>query len=259
MPTAEYQIGTAQRPYLPNDRGFADCIRSPTPIDRGILTIWQNALEVAEAGQGVPAVPHNALPDALAAYRHFLYGKGKARKFSYDRYVANDKSGRVALENAIYDFQDGIEEIATQSPYLTNFEVTSSGIRCGSKDPNLSAYFPYPDTENWQKAIGAHWIWMSGIVTATRGTDRSFVATMVLHAEDLYNFNPNAHDIATKVPDAMNGALEESCLGHEYMNVSELTRVVRWRYSAPAATTTNPNAGKRERNPQDNLRLRNRL
>jgi hypothetical protein len=25
MPVAQYQIGPAQRPYLPHDRGFVDC------------------------------------------------------------------------------------------------------------------------------------------------------------------------------------------------------------------------------------------
>jgi hypothetical protein len=82
---------------------------------------------------------------------------------------------------------------------------------------------------------------------------------MILHAEDLYNFNPGDDDMSTSLPDALNGALEESCLGHEYMNVSELIRVVRWREAVPAVTVGNPHAGNRERKPHDNWRIRNRI
>ena len=223
-----------------------------------ILKGWRLALEGAEAAQGVPFVPHNQLPDALAAYRHFLYGAGKPRKFSYDRYVANDKSGRLTLENAAADLQEGVEALTAGNPYMSGIQVTGTGIRCESNGP-WSHLFPYPDTENWQKAIGAHWIWLSAIVAIKRGSPRSFVATMTLHAEDLYNFNPGDEDLATGIPDALNGSLEESCLGREYMSVSTLIRVVRWTEMDLQPSTANPNGTSRQRNPQDNRRLRNRV
>ena len=134
MPIGLYKVGTAQRPQLYHDAGFADCSRAATVRDKAILAGWRIALEAAEAGQGVPLVPHNNLPDALAAYRHFLYGKGKQRKFSYDRYVANDKSGRITLESAVADIQEGIEDVAAQNPFSSGFEVTGTGIRC--EDPS---------------------------------------------------------------------------------------------------------------------------
>ena len=39
----------------------------------------------------MPFIPHHDLPDALAAYRHFLYCKGADRTFSYERYVASNR------------------------------------------------------------------------------------------------------------------------------------------------------------------------
>jgi hypothetical protein len=258
MPIAQYQMGAPQRPRLDHDPGFADCSRAATYADKMILRGWRLALEGAEAAQGVPLVPHNQLPDALAAYRHFLNGAGKPRKFSYDRYVSNDRSGRVTLENAVADLREGIEEIAANNPYLSGVQVTGTGIRCESNGP-WSHLFPYPHTENWQKAIGAHWIWLSAVVAVNRGSPRSFVATMTLHAEDLYNFNPGDEDLATGLPDALNGSLEESCLGREYMNVSTLIRLLRWTETAVQNSSVNPDGASRQRNPQDNRRLRNRV
>jgi len=117
--------------------------------------------------------------------------------------------------------------------------------------------FPYPKTENWEKAIGAHWIWLSAVVAVHRGSPRSFVATMSLHAEDLYNFNPGDQDIGTGIPDALNGPLEESCLGQEYLSVSTLIRVLRWTENNVGAVS-NPSGDSRERAPHDNRRVRNR-
>ena len=257
MSIAQYQIGPEQRPQLHHDPGFADCIRPATVKDRALYLGWRGFLEAAEAGQKVPFVPHNDLPDGLAAYRHFLYGRGRARKFSYDRYVANDKAGEITLENAIVDLQDGIEEIAAQNPYGSGFQVTGTGIRCDNKSM-WSHLFPYPKTENWQKAIGAHWIWLSATVGVSRGTPRSFVATMTLHAEDLYNFNPGAQDVGTSIPDALNGPLEESCLGQDYLNVSTLVRVLRWE-EADYSWVDNAKRDSPDRAPNDNRRLRNRM
>lgn len=77
--------------------------------------------------------------------------------------------------------------------------------------------------------------------------------------KNLYNFNPGDEDIATKIPDALNGRLEESCLGREFLSVSTLTRVVRWQEKAPQAATIEQSSSGRHRMPQDNLRLRNRM
>ena len=163
---ATYSVGAAIHPPIHHDNGFLEKFppRAPTAGDRAKYAEWGALLEGAEAAQGVPLIPHNNLPDALAAYRHFLYGKGTDRTFSYERYVANDKSGKVTLENAILDFRRGVEELAKARPIGAPllFQVTGTAIPSGSDDPDLGDLFPYPATENWQKAIGAHFIWLSG-------------------------------------------------------------------------------------------------
>ena len=212
--------------------------------------------------QGVPFVPHNDLPDALAAYRHFLHGGGTDRAFSYERYVTNDLSGKITLDNAILDFRRGIEELSTgrSATAPLSFQVTGSAIACGSDDPDLGALFPYPATENWQKAIGAHFIWLSGtVMIGMLGIDRSFVTQMTLHAEDRYNFNPGSADISTGVPDAANGRFEVSGLAKQYMNYATLVRLIRWRGTTADSAVATRVANSRERKPQDNLRVRNRI
>ncbi|HEX3696217.1 MAG TPA: hypothetical protein VH374_12610 [Polyangia bacterium] len=261
---ATYSVGAALHPPIHHDNGFLEKFpaRAPTAGDRAKYAEWGALLEGAEAAQGVPLIPHNNLPDALAAYRHFLSGKGTDRTFSYERYVAGDKSGKLTLENAILDFRRGVEELAKARPIGAPlmFQVTGTGIPCGSDDPDLGDLFPYPATENWQKAIGAHFIWLSGSVTVGSSAGQpTYVASMTLHAEDRYNFNPGAEDIKTGIPDAANGRFEVSGLAKQYMNYSTLTRFLRWTGVTAEPTAVSRIAEKRERKPQDNRRARNRI
>ena len=100
--------------------------------------------------QGVPRVPHNDISDGLAAFRHFLFGNGKDRTFSYERYVAHDDSGASTLGNAIKDAQAGAIELF-QTQYRgsapADFQMTSTALAASDR----SAYFPYPATETGRK------------------------------------------------------------------------------------------------------------
>ena len=264
MTIAEYSLGPPMRPPIHHDNGFLDKLpaRSPTASDYRTLGSWIGLLEAGEAGQGVPFLPHNDIPDGLAAYRHFLFGNGMDRQFSYERYIANDPSGSITLENAIADAQEGALWL-----YLENygsgdalFYMTGSAIPVGSGDKKFSVRFPYPLTENWQKAIGFHVIWISASVVAkSSGNDILFTMDFTLHAEDRFNFNPGATDIATGIPDSANGIFEVTGLAHQYMNYSILKRKVSWQNDV----TSSPNAAEsvsrsRDRQPQDNRRIRNR-
>jgi hypothetical protein len=205
------------------------------------------------------------LSDALAAYRHFLEGRGKKRLINYERYIAGDTSGRITLRNAILEFQYAAVELALDHPDLRSFQLTGPAIPCGEKAiyfPHLAGRFPYPATENWQKAIGSHKIWLSGLVEVGKdgasGLPQVFRATMILHAEDRYNFNPGDADIATGIPDSANGRFEMTGLGHQYENYGTIQRMLSWRgmelgvsLSARPDTTS-------LRQPSDNRRLRNR-
>jgi hypothetical protein len=140
------------------------------------------------------------------------------------------------------------------------FEVTGGPIPCGSDVPVLEDLFPYAATENWQKALGAHSIWLSGHVTVSPGLagELEYVATMTLHAEDRYNFNPGAKDIKTGIPDSANGRFEVTGLAKQYMNYSTLTRMLRWKGVTADPPTMSRIDSQRARKPQDNRRARNR-
>ncbi len=264
MPVAQYSIGPPTRPNIRHDNGFLDTFprRNPTGSDRVEYVRWLSRLEGVEAIQGVPFVPHNELPDALAAYRHFLRGKGKERTFSYERFVSIDPNGAVILSSAILDAQHGAEllykqNLAGQSP--AHFQMCGSAIPVGSiRYPS----FPYPKTENWQKAIGAHVIWISADVDVDVANGVPvFTMFMTLHAEDRYNFNPGAKDIKTGIPDSANGIFEITGLAQQYMNISTLDRKVVWSESSSTSISTHSYTGRETQNrrPSDNRRIRNRL
>jgi hypothetical protein len=261
---ATYQIGPPVRPAIRHDNGFLDRFaqRTPTLADRAKYAQWATLLEAAEAAQGIPLIPHNDLPDALAAYRHFLYGKGADRTFSYERYIGGDLSGKTTLDNAVLDLRRGVEELAASLGAFADpsFDVTSGPIACGSSDPDLADLFPYPATENWQKALGSHVIWLSGSVRfSTLLGRRSYVMSMTLHAEDRYNFNPGAQDIKTGIPDAANGVFEVTGLARQYMNYATLTRMVRWSGETVNPPVVSRISARRDRRPDDNRRARNRI
>lgn len=243
-----FHIGLPNPPIIKHDNGFLDqnAPREPTLGDRLNLATWQAKLEVAEAIRP-------DLVDATAAYRHFLEGNGTDRTFSYERYVENDPSGQATLRNLIIDAQKNAEVI---SQGRSQFSITSDAYAANGND----ARFPYPATENWQKAIGGHNVWTSADVQVT-GTapNRSYSMQLTVNAEDRYNFNPGAADIATGTPDSDNGVFEITGLAHQYMNRGQLTRVVTWNEGDIANTQISDTEPGRNRLPSDNRRVRNRL
>lgn len=223
---ARYVLGAPLRPAsIKFDNGFLDKFarRAPTASDYLALAKWRAKLEIAE-------VARPDLADGCSAYRHFLDGGGRTRPFSYEKYVLNDDSGRITLANAMLDIQDGAEEVWDSHKSLRTFSITGGPISCGG-----DSLFPYPATENWQKAIGGHIIWLSGVVTVSEKDGKTwFELDMTLHAEDRYNFNPGQHDIATGVPDSDNGIFEITGLGQQFDQTAELRRIVKWQYGTLA-------------------------
>ena len=104
--------------------------------------------------------------------------------------------------------------------------MQTEGISVGSNNPPNGRY-PYPGTENWQKAIGAHVIWIEAQVKVkTDAKKRHFETLMIVRAEDRYNFNTGGHDIATGIADAENGRFEITGLGKEFDSSATLKRKV---------------------------------
>ncbi|HMG57561.1 MAG TPA: DUF4157 domain-containing protein [Kofleriaceae bacterium] len=239
-------------PAIHHDHGFLDdgsgniddsLRRDPTWGDRLERAKWIAKLEAAE-------LLRPDLVDGTAAYRHFLFGNGAERDVQYGRFLANDSSGHTVLASAMEDTRQAAlerhdQDLAGAAPAegSRTYQIRTSPISVTSGD----ARYPYPATENWQKALGAHTIWIEAAVTVTvtqlrdAGSEplpggvpapgegsssdagpptfsRHFHVEMTIHAEDMYNFNPGNVDIATGTPDAANGRFEVTGLGHEYMN-----------------------------------------
>lgn len=253
-------------PVIEHDHGFLDDgngnidpskRREATWEDYLALAKWTATLEGAE-------LLRPDLVDGTAAYRHFLTGGGATRTIDYPRFVDGDSSGATVLASAMADARDAATRkhdalIAGRPPSAgsTSFQMRTEPIGVGN-----DGRYPYPATENWQKAIGAHKIWLEMDVTVetvelvahppgvalgsppicTPGGDsavtyqRTFTVDMTLHMEDMYNFNPGAADIVTGAPDADNGRFEETGLGNEYLNVATLQRAFTFDTTLDPAT-----------------------
>lgn len=274
MPIANYTIGPPTRPSIQHDNGHLSIsatdsrfdpskYRNPTAADYKLRAKWLAKLEGGEAVQGIPLFPHNDLPDALPAYRHFLSGSGKDRTFSYERYVASDDSGKKSLASAILDAQQGAAFIYTTAyngQSSVHFQMTGTAISAGNHKTKFYSMFPYPATENWQKAIGAHVLWISADVdVVVQNNISQYSMIMTLHAEDRFNFNPGAQDIVTGIPDEENGIFEVTGLAKQYMNYGTLQRSVTWSGAISDQTSSKRSDSGRDRKPSDNIRVRNRL
>ena len=255
-----YRMGPAVRPKIAHDAGFsAFPKRAPELADYWELLKWRIMLEGAEATR-------SDLSDATAAYRHYLEGDGKERSFDYERYVMNDASGQATLRNALLDAQDAALTLWQSGGKPRSFLFSGPVIPCGAPYtvfPRLSALFPYPATENWQKAIGAHSIWLSGAVSVqpdpARVRDPEFKLSLLVTAEDYYNFNPGQADIASGIPDSANGIFEVVGFAKGYPQSGVLRRAFSWRGFAPGVAAMGVGPVQRARQPDENRRARNRL
>lgn len=215
----------ATAPALTFDHGFLDDgkgnidnskRRAPGVMDQVQLAKWRSKLYAAQ-------VLRPDLGDATRAYEHFLDGGGANLAVNYDNFLKEDNAGHTVLASAQEDAVAGAIDLdngwrqahPAERTQDRTFNMGSDAIGVGGSDGR----YPYPNSENWAKAIGAHSMWVTANVTVTvdpaAGT-RSVWISLTLHMEDMYNFNPGAHDIATDIPDSDNGLFEITGLGHEF-------------------------------------------
>jgi hypothetical protein len=215
--SGRYRIGPSARPVIAHDNGHLDRFakREPTAADYAALTKWIAMLMASEKFR-------KDLSDANAAYRHFLYGKGKDRKVDYHRYLKGDPAGGRMVMEIINDFRKHAEIIGKDR---LKFAVTSEPYAIGDAGFALGR-----DTENWQKTIGQHYVWVSANVDVSADEKGKiwYAAELILNMEDRYNFNPGNKDIATGIPDADNGRFEITGLAHQYMSFGSAMQRSKW-------------------------------
>jgi hypothetical protein len=229
--SGKYRLGKAQRPQLKHDNGHLDLFnkRNPTLHDRASLIKWLAKLEASEVlctatlGKNISACNDEDLSDANEAYRHFLFGNGADRIIDYEKYLKSDPSAVGLIRDLSIDFKKHAEIIGEDR---IKFSLTSDVFTVGHRGIS-----PYPTTANWQKTLGAHFLWVSAdIAVSSDSTGKIWYdADVIIHVEDRYNFNPGGTDVATGIPDSENGMFEISGLAHQYTNFATVTRKFLWQ------------------------------
>lgn len=220
-------VDKAERPDIKFDHGFLDDgngnldtskKRDPEFSDVLAYMKWDAKVSAAE-------ILRPDLVDATRAYRNFLSGFGFPMVFDYEKYVREDRAGKKMVESSIEDATAAALEFSDNTG-KTDFTMQTAGIAIGPKNSR----FPYPGTENWQKAIGAHVVWIEAKVKVkVEDKKRLFEILLILRAEDRYNFNPKNADIATGIPDSDNGLFEITGLGKEFDTSAQLKRKVTFQ------------------------------
>ncbi|MEL6834724.1 MAG: RHS repeat-associated core domain-containing protein, partial [Bacteroidota bacterium] len=214
--SGNFKSGTGN-PTITHDAGFSGFPREdPTTKDYASYTFWKTKAAGARALRW-------DLDDALDAYEHYLDATGTDAEFSLEEFFTEDDSGKSMKENSIE-----AAKLASQTllPYAGTRELSmSSPFYVGSGGVD----FPYPETENWQKAVGAFPFYMTGTVTAHDVGDQiNYRLRLTIHAEDMYNFNPGAADIETGTPDSVNGRFEVVGLAKQFLNKGSFSTTVNW-------------------------------
>jgi hypothetical protein len=171
------------------------------------------------------------LRDGVLAFKNFLDGNGAPLECDYDKFLRDDPNGRVVLASAIEDVRVGVLDLFDKkNPKPASVDRTDTLSVTSDAVPVSSNFrYPAPSTENWQKAIGAHLLWLSAEATVQNkalARVREVRIVLTIHAEDVYNFNPAATDIATGTPDSMNGRLEIVGLAKEFVTTGTANRTI---------------------------------
>jgi len=226
-------------PALAHDHGFLQGHggkkdlskrQEPTEADGDSLYKWEVKARLAQALRP-------DLWDAVKAYLHFLHGEGADLTVDYEDFIEDDRAGTRVLQSAIEDVRFAAFEMHRElGGGQRNFLMQSDIVSVGEMDETgvpLNDRYPYPGTENWQKAIGAHPIWIDTEVAVTEEARLlQFQVIVTLHVEDMYNFNPGMQDMATGIPDAENGRFEIVGYGHEFLSKGNLRRLLRFSVSS---------------------------
>lgn len=234
----DYVLGSRIKPLINHDNGFLKkypC-RKPTIEEKMQYVKWRGILEAAESVQGIPFLSKTNMPDAVAAYRHFMEGSGTTRDVKFERYFRDDPSGRHTFRTICMEVRD-----AAYKFYMSNYNGLdasfnfTSRVKKAKNESNLDVLsntriYPHPVTENWTKTLGVFSFWVECRVDVSC-IDKipHFQLELSIHVEDMYNFNPYQVDIATGIKDEENGVFEITGLARQYLNVGIAKGVLKWK------------------------------
>lgn len=215
------QVHFSNRPIFKYDSGFSNFKKeTPTAKDRFNYSIWYS--------KGVMA-KKTLLPNGGAAYLHYLGNTGTSYNFNFSDYLNNDKSGQQLVRNISNIAKKNAEKVLDRpgsiSYYSQGFQAYGGSVE-----------FPYPDTEDWQKAIGAFNFYYKADLNVTKVKGGlKYSLNLTIYAEDKYNFNPGQKDIASGTPDDVNGRFEVVGMAKEFMQqgVAKVKKTIEWTIKKP--------------------------
>ena len=154
---------------------------------------------------------------------------GPPRPPTKEKGYRDDSNIHSGLNNEIASAEVEAERLAASGG--SKFTMTGDAVRMGE-----------PTTEDWQKTIGAHWLWGSATV---KDCGDSFTMTIILHEKDRYNFNRGASDIATGLPDNANGRFAVLGWAKSFITNGKVVKEVTWQKGKESSTTTIHNPPRR--------------
>ena len=221
-----YSIGPESEPSVTFDEDFV--------LDPNERATWRDRLSWLRRGSQLAAVESiGHLADATRLYRHYRSADGTDMTIDYEKAHDEDAKVRLAIQDTIAEAQREAERLAASnsSGFTMNSDARSAGH--------------YPETENWQKAIGAHLIWGNAVV---EHCGDKFEMSLRLHALDRYNFNRGASDIATGAPDNANGRFAVLGWASSFLTRGTVERTITWeRGNIPRTTDVEEGRSRRGR------------
>lgn len=238
-----YVLGPPTKPKIQWDETFKYDSRGATFADYKAAAKWKAMLAGGELARA-------DLDDALAMYRHYWDNDGKTQEFDYREAYNEDPSIKTAVDAETSRAAAAADQLVRDGH--TNFSITGDARAVG--DPNHPENGPYPQTENWQKSIGAYQQWSHGNVHVE---GNQVVMEVTVEAEDHYNFNKDQADIATGASDNDNGRFTEVGWAKPFDSHGSVTKTVTWPVGQPPDSATVVDNSEPQRNPGREDRIDN--
>lgn len=193
-----------QEPIRPSfDKGY--------PYDPDMEATWSDRLNWIKWGfisGGADLIDY--IPDAVEAYNHYRNGDGSDLEINLYKAYNQDPSIKQNTDNAVAETNRAVQQMianGAQPPFTITSECKSAGM--------------YPETENWQKAVGGYQTWVSAEVSYD--DQGNIVVVTTVNEWDRYNFDKGKVDITTHEPDDVNGRFEALGWAHSFDTYGSVT------------------------------------